>query len=78
MTNYTIKSKILNRDVVFSIPGESYIYVDLDGDVPGSLGWQICEGGRLLGDTIMYSGEDEAEFAKVCRNWLRSYLRNRK
>lgn len=76
--NLTINSKTMKQPVVFSRPGGGYIYVDLSGDGsnPGSLGAQICDGGSLLGNTISYSGSDEAVFGRICRNWFRAYLRN--
>lgn len=73
----TVNSKKLGQAVVFSRPGSGYIYVDRSGDgsAPGTLGCQICDGGRLLGRTIAYSGDDDAAFARICRNWLRAYMR---
>lgn len=74
----TINSRAMKQSVVFSRPGDRYIYVDLSGDgsLPGCLGLQICDGGKLLGNTISYSGSDEAVFGRICRNWFRAYLRN--
>lgn len=71
----TINSKKLGRKIKFSQPGRHYIYVDLNGQ-PGTLGNQICAGGKLLGSTIGYDGDDQNEFKRVCRNWYRQYLRN--
>lgn len=71
----TIKSRKLGRVITFSRPGASYIYVDLNGQ-QGTLGTQICDGGRLSGSTIGYSGKDQEEFAKICRKWYRAYIRN--
>lgn len=71
----TINSRAMNREITFSRPGSSYVYVDLNGQ-PGTLGNQICDGGKLMGSTITYSGDDEAVFARICRNWFRAYLRD--
>ena len=75
--NITINSRKLGRPVDFYRPGRGYIFVDLSGDGsnPGVLGRQICDGGKLIGRTISYSGEDEAVFARICRGWFRAYLR---
>ena len=71
---FTINSKKLDKPVEFSIPGNAYIYVDLNG-YPGILGDQLCYGGHLMGDTMVYHGEDESVFKKICRAWFKSYLR---
>lgn len=73
----TINSKTMKQPVDFSRPGSGYIYVDFSGDRsrPGTLGYQICRNGKLIGDTIAYSGDDEATFARICRKWFRAYLR---
>jgi hypothetical protein len=71
--NYTIKSRKLAREVTFSIPGEGYIFVDLNGK-PGTLGEQICEGGRLTGSTIAYRGDDELVFQVICDRWFKAYV----
>lgn len=69
----TIKSRKLDQEITFSRPGGDYIYADLNGE-PGRLGKQICAGGRLLGSTIGYSGDDEDEFATICRRWYKAYV----
>ena len=75
MKKYTIKSRKLKKEVTFSIPGKSYIFVDLNGQ-PGSLGNQICDGGGLTGSTISYwDGGSHEGFEKVCRAWFKKYLR---
>jgi len=71
----TIFSKRLGREVTFSRPGSDYLYVDLNGQ-PGCLGKQLCDGGYLSGSTVGYGGDSEEEFAGVCRQWWRNYLRN--
>lgn len=70
----SIKSKKLGRTITFSRPGESYIYVDFNGE-PGTLGEQICDGGSFRGPTISYLGDDQREFEAICRRWYRSFIR---
>jgi len=71
----TINSRALGRKITFTRPGSSYVYVDLNGQ-PGTLGNQICDCGKLLGNAITYSGDDEAVFGRICRYWFRAYLRD--
>jgi len=75
---FTINSKTMKQQVTFSRPGSGYVYVDLSGDGsnPGVLGSKICDGGKLTGNTISYSGDDDAAFGRICRNWFRAYLRD--
>ena len=71
----TIKSRKLNAEITFSRPGSSYIYADLNGQ-PGTLGRQICQGGRTMGSTIEYSGDDKEQFKAICRRWYKAYIRD--
>ena len=71
----TIKSRKLDRTITFSRPGKGYIFANLNGK-PGTLGTQICAGGRTMGSTISYRGDSEQQFEKICRNWYRAYIRN--
>lgn len=73
----TINSRILDKKLTFSRPGNGYIYVDINGQ-PGTLGRQIGERGFLTGGMISYTGTDTNEFKKICRNWLNSYIKNRR
>lgn len=76
---FTIKSRKLNRTLTFNCAADAedpkhkygYIWVDLNGQ-PGCLGRQICEGGCLMGNTLMAT---EETFEQVCRNWYRAYIR---
>lgn len=70
----TIKSKVLNTEITFSRPGKTYIFADINGK-EGTLGVQICKGGKTAGGTLSYDGDDKAQFNKICRNWLKSYVR---
>jgi hypothetical protein len=69
---YTIKSRKFNRTVTFSRPGGHYIYVDWN-DKPGTLGYQICDGGDLMGSTISYSGNSPSAFEAICKRWWRKF-----
>ena len=71
----TVKSRKLNADITFSRPDGYYIFASLNGQ-PGTLGKQICKGGRTMGSTIGYSGEDQKEFEMICRRWYKAYIRD--
>ena len=73
---HTIHSRILGKPVTFSRPGTDYVYVDLSGKNPGTLGSQICDKGMLMGSTIMYSGDDPVRFAKLCNTWYRAWVKH--
>ena len=70
----TIKSRKLNREFLFSIPGQSYIFVDLNGK-SGSQGMQVCAGGRVTGNALCYSGNDQRAFEGICRNWYKAAMK---
>lgn len=72
---FTIKSRKLSSEITFCRPGSHYIFANLNGQ-PGTLGTQICAGGRTMGSTIEYSGDDMAQFAKICRRWYKAYMRD--
>ena len=79
MLTYTLHSKRINRTITFSRPGKSAVYVDMTPDQkwPGTLGEQLCEGGKREGDTISFCGKDQDDFKKLCRKWLRAFYANR-
>lgn len=74
---YTINSRKFQKAVTFSRPGARYVYVDVTGGSrPGTLGEQMCRGGRLSsGSTVEYVG-DQAGFEQLCRNWWKQYLKD--
>jgi len=74
---YIINSRKLKKEITFSRPGHTYIYVNLNGK-PGTLGRQICDHGRLSGSTSSYRGEDIQQFRNICHKWWREYLRKDK
>lgn len=54
----------------FWMPAEGgYVFLTRPGR-PGSLGDQICKGGKLTGSTLSATPES---FAAVCRAWVRAY-----
>jgi len=66
-----IKSRKYNKEITFSKPGKTYVFVDLNGK-EGSLGRQICDGGSFTGSTI---SSCDTSFENDCRKWWKSYLR---
>ena len=70
---FAIKSRKLGYEIIFSRPGNFYIYANLNGK-PGTLGRQICYGGRITGNTIGYDGHDQKQFEKICRRWYRAAI----
>jgi hypothetical protein len=64
---FTLKPKT-HKPINFFCNGE-YVYADLNGK-EGTLGNQICTGGKLTGYTIMCNAED---LPKVARSWWRQY-----
>ena len=47
-----------------------YVYMTTD-EKPGTLGDQICYGGKFLGDTVM--ADSEGQFRKCVKNWMAEY-----
>jgi len=68
-----IKSKLLKQKLTFSQPGETYIFVDMNGQ-PGSLGRQLFKDGGA----VTYSGDSDRVFAKMCRRWYREHMKDGK
>ncbi len=71
----TIYCPELHRDLTFSRPGMDYIYLDINNK-PGTLGRQICEGGKFLGSTLGYQGDNQEHFNETCTDWYRDFLIN--
>tara|TARA_R110000868_G_scaffold176248_2_gene413718 strand:+ start:325 stop:573 length:249 start_codon:yes stop_codon:yes gene_type:complete len=69
----TVKTKSLGV-LTFSRPGIRYVYVDLNG-MAGTLGNQICRYGTFSGDTIVFTGDNQVAFDRLCRLWVRSFLK---
>ena len=79
--DFTINSKKLGKPVTFFCPSAGgYVYVDLNGKT-GTLGHQICKGGKLVGATLRHEckadneQDNQAIFKMLCRAWFRGYLR---
>lgn len=64
METFTINSK--NH-------GEQEFTVNEGGGYVRCNGYQICQGGRLMGSTISIASSEDLE--RVARNWWKSYLR---
>lgn len=60
------------KEYFFVRPGSAYIFVQIANEKRQ----QICEGGRFRGETIMYLGDDDDKFEKICRQWYRQHQRN--
>lgn len=75
---YKIKSRKLQKDIIFSRPGTRSVYVDFtEGKYPGTLGEQICKGGYTNGGSCITSPSDDySEFVRICKNWWKSFLYN--
>lgn len=71
---YTIFSKKLGKEVTFSRPGRSHIFVDLNGEC-GTLGRQICRGGELMGSCISIESDNQRAFERTCKSWFTQYLK---
>ena len=69
----TIKSKVINDTLNFSVIGSHYIYVDFESDKDFNHK-QICKGGDFMGSTLSYFGESEKAFKDICKTWYRSYI----
>lgn len=64
---FTYNSTKLGLTFEFYAPaGGGYIRCATLGDV------QICEGGKLMGDTMR--AENEAQMEKQCRKWMKKYI----
>lgn len=69
----TIKSTKLNRSLTFFLACDGgYVYVNTNGK-EGTLGEQICTSGMT--NSVSTITATEATLEKVCRNWLRKYIR---
>ena len=70
-----IISRKLSATLTFSRPDGANVYVDLNGRA-GTLGLQLCKGGKLSGSTVQYEGDDPESFAALCRKWYASHIRS--
>ena len=69
MARFTIKTRT-NGNMVFFVPDNGgYVRLESDGK-SGTLGRQICDGGRFHGSTIMATADTHE--AK-CRRWYRAF-----
>jgi hypothetical protein len=74
MITLDINSRKLGKTLTFSKVG-FYLYVNLNGQ-HGYAGQQLCYGGRTLGHTIGFDGDDEQKFERIVRTWYRAYIKD--
>ena len=67
MTHY-IKSRKLNQTIRFYKMGNS-IFMETNKDSN-----QICDNGGLTGNSILFFGDSDENFIKICKNWYRKYI----
>jgi hypothetical protein len=79
MTYFTIHSRKLSRDFIFSAdfrtdkPHDSkYVRLEEPGK-PGTLSPQICYGGGFTGNTV---SSTPATFERDCRTWYIQYMKS--
>lgn len=73
MNELTITSRKTGETFTFWMPvSGGYIYRTYPGK-PGTLGSQICAGGRSMGNTLSATPDT---FETVCRRWYRAHLRS--
>ncbi len=63
----------LGRELTFTRPGRGYVYVDINRR-PGTLGRQICENGKFLGETLVCMGDSQEIFVELCNDWYREFV----
>jgi hypothetical protein len=72
---YSMSSKKFGKDVEFFChAGSGYVFINFNG-LPGIMGLNICEGGKMYGPAVWFCGEDE-QFKRLCRKWWSRYLKN--
>lgn len=67
MARIIIKTRTEGEFTFWCPNGGGYVRLETEGH-PGTLGQQICEGGRLMGSTL---DATEATLGDVARKWLR-------
>jgi len=68
----SIKSRKLQSTFnFFMIDGGGYIFLEYQ-NCEGTYGTQICEKGKMLGNTLRASPDT---FKKICTRWYQQYLR---
>ncbi len=63
----------LGRELTFCRIADCAIYVDINRR-PGTLGRQICEEGKFMGETTTYEGESQEIFEELCTDWYHEFL----
>lgn len=70
MTNFTINSREFGKISFFMPSDGGHVFLESKGK-PGTLGQQICRGGRCSGSTIRATPET---FEAICRAWHRKHM----
>lgn len=70
---FELTSQKLNCNIVFTRPGDSCIFVDIDSETVRYHG-QIFHGGNTAGVMIFLEGDSEQEFEKICRRWYKGFI----
>lgn len=70
MLEFTLNSRTLGQELTFTQPGQCYVWLQFGNGERQ----QICEGGRLSGATVMFTGGEDG-FKRMCRKWYRSYMK---
>lgn len=73
----TINTRNHGEVTFFTTGKNGYVWVNLNGQ-PGTLGNQICDGGHLSGSTMSCQSNSLTDFEKLCRNWWKRYLANKR
>lgn len=55
-----------------------FIYADISCIRGGGDCVQLCRHGRLTGVALEYLGDDADEFTRICRRWLKDYVKDNK
>ncbi|MEB8288012.1 hypothetical protein OKT24_19850 [Aeromonas veronii] len=72
MNELTITSRKTGETFTFWMPASGGYIFRTYPSKPGTLGDQICDGGRSMGNTLSAT---PATFEKVCRRWYRAHQR---
>ena len=73
MARLVINSKVFGEQSFFMPDNGGYIRLESEGK-SGTLGAQICDGGKFSGSTISAS---PASFERECRKWHKARLAKR-
>lgn len=66
----SINTRNYGQQVFFMSDNGGYIFLEQPGR-PGTMGKQICQGGKYTGGTLSATPET---FERVCRTWHRAHM----